>query len=192
MKKSHGTLRCVCLAAVLSAGASFAVTPARGPRVGEVQKLTVITVSMQVGSTERETKRVTYTPPPGWYVRGHQVECKAKTGPSSFTVNTTPQDWAFVTEEQVKQSYRVLLDMAGQAKDAGLKARLAMEQEQMLREVSRGRSSHHALVVEACAKGEGFLRGGGSIELTVTAELVYVGTRESLERAVSQARGGAK
>src|SRR5262245_34192314 len=37
------------------------------------------TLSMQVGSTDSETKRVAYAPPPGWYVRGHQVRCAKKT-----------------------------------------------------------------------------------------------------------------
>src|SRR5262245_26146810 len=108
--------------------ASPGVAQKDGPKVGEVQRLTVITVSMQVGSTEKETKRVTYTPPPGWYVRGHEVECKAKTGNSSFTVNTVPQDWSFVTEEHVNKTYRALMDVAAQAHDVGLKARLALEQ----------------------------------------------------------------
>ena len=62
----------------------------------------------------------------------------------------------------------------------------------MLNELRKGKSSHHALVVEATAKGEGFLRGGGAIQLTVTADLVYVGTREGLERAVSHAKGGVR
>ncbi len=35
-------------------------------------------------------------------------------------------------------------------------------------------------------RGEGFLRGGGALELTVTAELVYVGTDESLAASVAR------
>jgi hypothetical protein len=34
-----------------------------------------------------------------------------------------------------------------------------------------------------------FLRGGGRVALTVTAELVYVGTREELEKRAAGARG---
>ena len=77
MSKNPGSIpfAVVCLAAL----ASPCLAPA--PRVGEVQRLTVITVSMQVGWTEKETKRVTYTPPPGWYVRGHAVQCKAEDRP---------------------------------------------------------------------------------------------------------------
>jgi hypothetical protein len=173
-------------------GAALLATPVQAevPHVGEVQRLTVITISLQVGSTEKETRRVSYTPPPGWYVRGHSVQCKEKTGNSSFTVNTVPRDWTFVSEEQVAESYKLLLDLAGKAHDAGLTTKLTLEQEQTLTEVRKGRSSHHALVVEATAKGEGFFRGGGSIQMTVTAELVYVGTPESLARSVAQAKGG--
>lgn len=158
---------------------------AQHPRVGEVRKVTVISVSLAVGSTEKEAKRVTYTPPPGWYVRGHVVECKEKTGYSSFTVNTVPTDWVYVTEEQVKESYKALIDLAAQPRHAGLRAKLNAERESALSELRKCRSSHHALVVEAVAKGQGFLRSSGSVQLTVTAELVYVGTREGMARAVA-------
>jgi hypothetical protein len=161
---------------------------AEAPSVGAVQRLTVITLSMQVGSTEKETKRVTYTPPPGWYVRGHRVDCVKKFGNSSFTVNTVPRDWTFVSEEKINESYKVLIDLAARAQNAGLKAKFALEQEQLLRELRKVRSTHHALVVEATARGEGFLRGGGGLQLTVTADLVYVGTDESLANAVARHR----
>lgn len=174
--------------AALSTCSLPAVCQAHPPRPGEVRKATVITVSLAVGSTEKEVKRVTYTPPPGWYVRGHTVECKEKTGHSSFTVNTVPTDWVYVTEDQVRESYKALIDLAAQPRHAGVRAKLAVERDQALSELRRCRSSHHALVVEAVAKGEGWLRSGGSVQLTVTAEMVYIGTREELAKAIAGVR----
>ena len=165
---------------------------AEAPQVGDVQKLTVITISLQVGSTEKETKQVTYTPPPGWYVRSHSVDCTKQIGNSSFTVATVPRDWSWVSEEKVGESYKMLIDLAGQAGDAGLKGNFASEQERLLTEVRKVRSTHHALVVDATAKGEGFLRAGGALELTVTAELVYVGTDETLARMVAERKAQCK
>ena len=82
------------LAAILAATATLPGSAhGQTPRVGEVQKVQVITISMQVGSTEKESKQVTYTPPPGWYVRSHTVNCTAKHGNSSFSVNTVPRRW---------------------------------------------------------------------------------------------------
>lgn len=159
---------------------------AQTPKVGQVQTLTVITLSMQVGSLDSETKRVTYAPPPGWYVRGHAVACTKKAGNTSYTVNTVPQDWSYVSEEMVRDAYKGLLDLAAQAQNAGLRAKLDAEQEKMASEVRKVRSTHHALVVDATVRGEGFLRGGGCLDMTVTAELVYVGTEESLARAVAE------
>jgi len=183
--------RFACVAA--SAAAFCAPAPAQAqphrPRAGDVQRVTVISVALVAGSTGREARRVTYTPPPGWYVRGHRVECKEKTGLSSFTVNTVPRDWSFVTEEQVRESYKAMTDVAARRGAAGLKAKIALEQERALTELRKGRASHHALVVEAVAQGEGFLRGGGGIHLSVTAELVYVGTREHLEKRAAGAEG---
>jgi hypothetical protein len=159
---------------------------AGAPQVGEVQKLTVITISLQVGGTEKESKEVTYTPPPGWYVRSHLVDCTKKTGNSSFTVATVPQDWSWCSEEKASESYKLLIDLAEKAGDAGMQAKFAVDEERLLSEIRKVRSSHHALVVDATARGEGFLRAGGALELTVTAELVYVGTEESLARTVAE------
>jgi hypothetical protein len=180
---------------LVGALAALAVPPAgvaRGPKAGEVQTRQVITVSLSVGSTEKESKQVVYAPPPGWHVRSHSVECAEKTGRSSFSVSTVPRDWKWASEEKVVESYKLLLDLAAQAQDAGLQARFAGERDQTLRELRTVRSTHHALVVEATARGEGFLRGGGSILLTVTAELVYVGTQESLDAAVAANRARVK
>src|SRR4051812_47038410 len=79
---------------------------ARPPRPGEVQRLVVVTLSLQVGGTEKDSRHVTYTPPPGWYVRSHHVDCTRKTGNSSFSVATVPQDWAWASAAKVEESYR--------------------------------------------------------------------------------------
>jgi hypothetical protein len=162
---------------MLAALGPLSVRPvaAQVPQPGDIQRLKVITISMRVGSTEKDTKQVTYTPPPGWYVRSHEVECSAKYGNSSFTVTTVPPNWDWLTEEKNRDSYRALLDVAGRAQNVGGQLKVSQEQEALLR-ASRGvRANHHALVVEATARGEGFLRGGGGLELIVTAELVYIG-----------------
>jgi hypothetical protein len=159
---------------------------AQAPRPGEVQRLTVITISMQAGSTEKERKRVTYTPPPGWYVRSHRVHCTKKTGHSSFSVATVPQDWGWASEEKVEESYKTLIELAAKARDHGLQARLAVEKGKVLGELRKVRSSHHALVVDATAKGEGFLRSNGIIELTVSAEMVFIGTDDTLYEAAAR------
>jgi hypothetical protein len=176
-------------AAVLLTGLVLAgVGHAQEPHVGDVQTLPVISISLKVGSTERETKQVTYTPPPGWYVRSHTVGCTQKAGNSSYTVSTVPRDWVWSSEEKIRERYRGLLELAAKAEDVGLRAELLLEQEQLLKELRKVQSSHHALVVEATARGEGFLRGGASLQLTVAAELVYIGTDASLERLTPRTR----
>jgi hypothetical protein len=143
---------------------------------------------MQVGSTGEETRHVSYTPPPGWFVRSHEVSCTRKTGNSSFSVATVPEKWSWLSEEKVEESYKVLLDLAAKAGLRGLHGKLALEQQQTLREVRKVRATHHALVVDATARGGGFLRASGCLELTVTAEIVFVGTAESLNRVIDRHR----
>jgi len=175
-------------AVAILAGALTSVASAEAPRVGDVQKLSVVTISMQVGSTEKETRQVIYTPPPGWYVRSHSVHCTAKHGNSSYSVNTMPQNWSWLSQEKAEESYKILIDLAGQSHATQLQAKLVMEQETLVQGLRQVRSTHHALVVDATARGEGFLRGGGCIELTVNAELVYLGTEESLKQTVDRQR----
>lgn len=183
--RSHVGLNVTSLAlALVGAGP----TAAQSPPVGTVQITRVITISLQVGSTEKESRHVTYSPPPGWYVRSHRVDILAKVGPASYAVNTVPEDWSWLTEDNVRESYRTLLEMAGQARGQQLQSKYALERDALLMELSQVRSAHHALVVDATARGEGFLRRGGRLEMSVVAELVYVGTQETLQQRVSQAK----
>jgi hypothetical protein len=175
--------------ALAVSGMVFAQTPPapRTPQIGQVERLSVITLALDVGSTEKETRQITYSPPPGWYVRGHTVECTHRTGHSSFTVSTVPQDWTWSSEDRIRESYKMLLDLAAQTPHAKhLQGKFTLERDQMLEQLRKVRSTHHALVVDATARGEGFLRGGGGLQLTVTAEMVYVGTDKDLTRIVSQ------
>ena len=179
---------CWFLAAVTASGGEVPSTAAHIPQPGEVQRLPVVTIVIQAGSTDKETKQVTYSPPPGWYVRSHKVHCIRKHGNTSYAVSTVPQDWDWSLEAKVADSYKFLIDLAGQSGHDSLKTKFALEQEQMLSELRRVRATHHALVVDATAKGEGFLRSGAVLELTVTAEMVFVGTDESLEKTIARHR----
>jgi hypothetical protein len=174
-----------------ASGAVFAQAPPvpQTPRIGQVQHLPVITISLDVGSTEKETRQVTYSPPPGWYVRGHTVDCARRSGHASFTVSTVPQNWTWSSEERIRESYKLLLDLAEQTPNSKqLQSKFILEREQLLEQMRKVRSTHHALVVDAAVRGEGFLRGGGGLQLSVTAEMVYVGTDEDLKKIVAQHR----
>lgn len=145
------------------------------PAVGEVRTRPVITLALSAGSLDREARRVVYAPPPGWYIRSHRVECTTKTGASSFAVNTVPADWAWDSTEKTLDETRVRVKGSvkghGQPVEAGASYRV----ERTVAEQTRRAASHHALVVEATAKGTGVFGSAGVLELTVTAELVYVG-----------------
>ena len=176
------------LAALVFAGPS----PAQTPRVGEVRRVRAVTLSVRAGSTDKESRQATYTPPPGWYIRSHAVSFTTRWGRTSFAVSTVPRDWGLRTEEEVRESYKVLIDLAGKSHGPGLQAKFALERDALLRGLRQARATHHALVVEATAAGEGFLRGGSGIELTVTVELVYLGTDEGLRLGKQQRRAPLK
>jgi hypothetical protein len=191
-QRRAGRLVGPCAAVLVIAVGPVASARAQVPQVGEVWWVKAVTLSLRVGSTEKESKLVTYTPPPGWYVRSHWVDCTGRTGRSSFSVHTVPHDWAWLSEEEVKESSKALGELAGKSHGVGLSVKLALEQEALLRGARRVRSTHHALVVDATARGEGLLGRGGCIELTVSVELIYLGTDENLRRAALPHRAKLK
>jgi hypothetical protein len=145
---------------------------------GTVQTLPVITLSINVGSMEKEVRRVVYSPPPGWHIRSHRVECTAKTGLASYTVNTVPADWAWSFDDAATDAAKSNANASAQAHGIGGQAQGMTESRKTTTEHQRTTSSHHALVVDATAHGSGFLGKGAGLELTVYAELVYVGVEK--------------
>jgi hypothetical protein len=149
---------------------------AADPAVGTVRELPVVSVSLAVGSTERDTKRVVYAPPPGWYVRSHRVRVANRAGTVTYSVSTVPAGWQWVSDERAAASGRAAgsvglalpngLPVGGQASgahDSAVAGRQA------------NTSSHHVLVVDVTARGAGLWQGGAAVELTVYAEMVYLG-----------------
>lgn len=164
------------LALVMVAGLHFSpFSAAQPPRPGDVQRLTVISVAVQATGSNDEAKRVTYTPPPGWYIRSHEVRCTLRRGRTSYAVGTVPADWSSSAEEHASESSKKDTDLAAESHGVGGQAKVRCEGS---RQRTQGRSdgaSHHALVLEASAKGAGLFQGEGTLELTIVAELVYVG-----------------
>jgi len=168
---------------IAMASVFFLVMTARGaekewasaPRPGTVQTRQVISLAVAAPSTGRETKRVVYTPPPGWYVRSHRLTFTRKEGMTSYAVATVPSAWSSVTEETTAEAEKAKGEAeAGVTIWKAARARGSWNKENWKAEKQAQAYSHHALVVEAAAQGGGFLRGGASLELVVTAELVYM------------------
>lgn len=166
-----GPLACLALA--------FSAVPTRSadpPPVGTAQVLPALSISMAVGSTGRDSKWAVYSPPPGWYVRSHYVTVSNRTGYVTYTVSTVPTGWQWKSDEQAATTGRAagsfgvvvpaVLPVGGQA--AGERDAAALDRH-------ANSSSHHMLVVEVTARGAGFLQGGSTIELTVYADMVYLG-----------------
>ena len=144
--------------------------------VGTVRTLPVLTVCLAVGSLGKDVKRAVYTPPPGWFIRSHRIDTLKKHGLASYTISTVPANWQWSSDEQVTEAAKV--NAAGSATThvaAVGGGQVAAAADRALTGRQHSASSHHALVVEAVAAGSGFLRSGAGIELTVVAEMVYLG-----------------
>lgn len=162
--------------ALLALALSPAPALAADPPVGTVRELPVVSVSLAVGSTERDTKRVVYAPPPGWYVRSHKVRVNHRAGTVTYSVSTVPAGWNWTNDERAAASGKaagsVGVTLNGVV-PAGGQASGAHESAVAGRQAST--SSHHVLVVDVAARGAGLWQGGAAVDLTVVAEMVYTG-----------------
>jgi hypothetical protein len=163
-----------CLLA-LSAAPATAAPPEAPPPVGTVQTLPVLSVSLAVGSTGRETKRAVYAPPPGWYVRSHRVVVANKYGTVTYAVSTVPAGWDWKADEQAASAGRSSAAGTVSAYKVQAGGQLATLRDATATDHHAVASSHHLLVIEAAARGCGFLQSGSGVELTVMAEMVYLG-----------------
>lgn len=146
------------------------------PSVGTVRELPVVSVSLSVGSLGRECKRVVYAPPPGWYVRSHRVQATNRSGTVAYSVSTVPAGWQWVNDERAAASGRAAGSI-GLTLPTGLPAngQASGSQESAVAGRQSSTSSHHVLVVDVTARGSGLWQGGGGVDLTVFAEMVYLG-----------------
>lgn len=153
-----------------------AAASADPPAVGTVRECPVVSVSLAVGSLDRDTKRVVYAPPPGWYVRSHRVQTANRTGIVTYSVGSVPAGWNWVSDERAAASGKVN-GSAGVRLPNGLAGggEVAGSQDAASAARQAHTSSHHVLVVEVTAKGNGLWQGGGGVDLTVYAEMVYHG-----------------
>ena len=91
-------LALTCLA--LTSWPAWSAGPEPALAIGTVQRVPAVSVSLAVGSTDRETKRVVYSPPPGWYIRSHHVELGDRTGLASYSVSTLAAGWQYKSSER--------------------------------------------------------------------------------------------
>ncbi|MBN9519299.1 hypothetical protein J0H58_12375 [bacterium] len=166
-------VRPAILALALSPAPALATDP---PAVGTVRELPVVSVSLAVGSTDRDTKRVVYAPPPGWYVRSHKVRVSHRAGTVTYSVSTVPAGWNWTNDERAAASGRasgsVGVTLPGVV-PAGGQAAGAHESAVTGRQANT--SSHHVLVVDVSARAAGLCQGGAALDLTIVAEMVYLG-----------------
>lgn len=145
------------------------------PSPGTVQTMTVLSVSLSVGSTGRETKRAVYAPPPGWHVRSHRVIVANKYGTVTYAVSTVPAGWEWKADEQAASAGSSSASGTATAYKVSGGGQVATARDATASDHQTVASSHHILVLDVAARGTGFLQSGSGVELTVIAEMVYVG-----------------
>lgn len=169
------TLFCFAISLTAVAGNSAVATTPTAPPVGAVQTLSVLSVSLSVGGTGRETKRAVYSPPPGWHVRSHHVAVANRYGNVNYAVSTVPAGWDWKADEQAASANKSSAAGTVSAYKFSGGGQLATARDASATDHHAVASSHHLLVIDVAARGNGFLQSGSGVELTVVAEMVYLG-----------------
>jgi hypothetical protein len=145
------------------------------PAVGTIRTLPVLSVSLAVGGTGHESKRAVYSPPPGWYVRSHRVRVTNRYGTVNYAVSTVPAGFDWRTDEQAASAGKSSAIGAVSAYKVSGGGQLATATTATATDHQTVATSHHVLVIEVTARGAGFLQSGSGVDLTVVAEMVYLG-----------------
>jgi hypothetical protein len=147
------------------------------PPVGTTLTLSALSVSVSADGSDRESKRGVYAPPPGWYVRSHRVVVAHRVGRVTYAVSTVPAGWAWRSQERSMAAERSHMITELSAYKMMVGGRADVSQSAEASGLQANASSHHVLVVDVTARGPGLYlwRGESRAELTVLAELVYLG-----------------
>lgn len=148
---------------------------ADGPPIGTTLTMPVASAAVSASGTGRESRRVVYAPPPGWYVRSHRVVTSYRVGSVAYSVSTVPAGWAWRAEEQTATEGKSAAAGTLSAYKVSAGGQASAEQSASSSDIQATAASHHALVIDVSARGPGLWRGESGLELTVVAELVYVG-----------------
>lgn len=149
--------------------------PQDAPKTGTLRTLPVLSVSLSVSSTGRESKRAVYSPPPGWYVRSHRVQVANRYGTVNYAVSTVPAGFDWRTDEQSVSAGKSSTTGAVSAYKVSGGGQLATAKDTNATDHQTVATSHHVLVIDVTARGSGFLQSGSGVDLTVVAEMVYLG-----------------
>ena len=107
---------------------------------------------------------------------GHvPVVVASKYGTVTYAVSTVPAGWDWKADEQAASAGKSSAGGAVSAYKFSGGGQLATSRDANATDHQAVASSHHLLVIDVTARGGGFLQSGSGVELTVLAEMVYLG-----------------
>src|SRR5262245_31550088 len=126
---------------------------------------------------KHETASAVYNPPPGWCVKSVETSVLSS-NKGSREVSVVAGGATIVTETMIREIYEKALAVAGQRNDAKLGATLNQRAEAHVQELRRWAASHNTVLAVVRARGSGdfFDRRRGWEEISVFANIIYLGS----------------
>lgn len=139
-----------------------------------------------------DTQSCTYNPPPGWVLVSHRVVVHSSSN-GSRSVSTLGEGLNFMSEVEMRDAYRSVLDAAARKGDKGAQLKIKDQYDSHAADVRRFRTNRNTLQAVASARSHGdcFDRKGGWEDISVWARVRYLGqpTRPALERELREQFG---
>ena len=155
--------------------------------IGEVEKVTAIshfrvTASWDGSRAKTEQDDSIYTPPPGFVIKQIEVIVHSSNN-GSISVDVIGGGLELITEEILDSAYDEAFEIALRNNDKELEGKLKDKKEYHSRELQKYSSNMNVLKahIKASAHGSTIDRKRGWQEISVIAEIMYLGTNDKNE-----------
>jgi len=145
-----------------------------------------VTASWAGTSARSENASSLYTPPPGFVVLNTETRVHSSNN-GSRSVNIIGGGLNLITETKLEEVFDAAIDFAGQQSNDTLRANLSERKRQAVSELRKYSANMNTIqaIVSARAHGSPFDRKRGWEEISVEADLLYLGASSEYDVAAS-------
>jgi hypothetical protein len=145
------------------------------PTLGSTRTKNVCYLSLKCGNTSSDGGSAVYQPDDGWTIVSYTPVVTSKYGQVSYSVNQLQANGSFASKEYVESKYKYAIEAAYSQGLSTYGGKIKGEENSVLSYISEYKSSHKAISINGKIKGEGALRGGASLQISVKVTEKYVG-----------------
>ena len=139
-------------------------------------------LKVRSGNTDSDAGSATYQPDPGWAISNFSVSVNTDFGETSKSISYVQANSVLVTDQEIQQTYDLLINAALQKGLDNYAGQFQVDRTKALNARHTIASTNRGIVAEAHCSGQGLFGGGASLDFSIFADEVYVGTSGDLQQ----------